>query len=289
MKKIFIILEVVIILAVVVIGGIVQYKKYQNDLGSSVRLFTYKNYKTAVRLKNSNIDVIILINKKNEISNLVFLTNNSKVLYNKNIEGNELEVGVEKIIKTLQDMSYIDDDLVIINYKDKAVFRRIVSIIDKSLQDKNIVIKIEKKQKNIQSLASEFNLSANKENKILSEVYYNKNLINDFIQEEDKKENQNDNKNKNINYQEYTDVVYKKLLDYKGQNGIVNQDISSKIDISKIPVDVDKNIYPEQDSWYYIKNGNIYAYIKVKIEGKIKDFCYNGSIDNVEEGVCNEG
>ena len=289
MKKIFIILEVVIILAVVVIGGIVQYKKYQNDLGSSVRLFTYKNYKTAVRLKNSNIDVIVLINKKNEISNLVFLTNNSKVLYNKNIEGNKLEVGVERIIKTLQDMSYIDDDLVIINYKDENVFKRIVSIIDKSLQDKNIVIKIEKKQKSIQSLASEFNLSVDKEDKILSEIYYNKNLINDFIQEEDKKEISNDNKNININYQEYTDVVYKKLLSYKDQNGIVNQDISSKIDISKIPVDIDKNIYPEQDSWYYIKNGNIYAYIKVKIEGKTKDFCYNGSIDNVEEGVCNDG
>lgn len=288
MKKIFRILEIVIILIVVVVGGIIQYKKYQNDLGSSVRLFTYRNYKTAVRLKNSDIDVIVLINKKNKISNLIFLTNNSKVLYNKNIEGNNLKLGIEKIIKTLQDMSYLGDDIVITNYKDKVVFRKVVSIINNFLQDNNIIIEIEKEQKNIQSLVSEFNLSSGKESKILSELYYNKNLIDDFVHEEDEKENQNDNKNTNINYQKYTDIVYKKLLDYKDENNIVNQDISSKIDISKIPIDIDRNIYPESDSWYYIKNGNIYAYIKVKMEGKIKDFCYNGSIDNVEEGVCNE-
>ena len=95
------------------------------------------------------------------------------------------------------------------------------------------------------------------------------------------------NKQPNINkIKEYSDSIYKKLEKYKENNSVVNQDIDdSKFPIQLIPSSTD-NYYADSDSWYYIKDSNIYAYIKLTIGKETYEYCYKGSIDNYQFGKC---
>jgi hypothetical protein len=54
-----------------------------------------------------------------------------------------------------------------------------------------------------------------------------------------------------------------------------------------IPGDDEFKYYPSINSWYYVKDKKVYAYIEFVIsDNKVKGYCYNGSIDLVKEGVC---
>ena len=56
--------------------------------------------------------------------------------------------------------------------------------------------------------------------------------------------------------------------------------------IQVIPADVDGKYYPSSNSWYYIQNGKIYAYIEFSEENKIYGYCYQGTIESRSKGVC---
>jgi hypothetical protein len=54
-----------------------------------------------------------------------------------------------------------------------------------------------------------------------------------------------------------------------------------------IPADDEFKYYPSINSWYYVNDKKVYAYIEFVIDdNNIKSYCYNGSIDLVKEGVC---
>ena len=81
--------------------------------------------------------------------------------------------------------------------------------------------------------------------------------------------------------------VYRRIEDYVSTNNIINKDRDDdKFLIQLIPADANDRYYPDENSWYYVENSHIYAYIEFKSTSKIYSFCYNGSIDEVKNGVC---
>ena len=83
----------------------------------------------------------------------------------------------------------------------------------------------------------------------------------------------------------YADSIYEKITKYKNDNQITNQEISSSnLPIYLIPADATGIIYPTLESWYYIEEGKVYAYIV--IEEEQYHFCYQGEINKVKEGEC---
>ena len=53
-----------------------------------------------------------------------------------------------------------------------------------------------------------------------------------------------------------------------------------------IPADEKANYYPNANSWYYIKEKKLYAYIEFGESNNKYGYCYKGSIDSIYEGEC---
>ena len=86
---------------------------------------------------------------------------------------------------------------------------------------------------------------------------------------------------------EYANNVYKKLENYVITNNIGEQDKNdTSLPINLIPASSDNAIYPNLDSWYYIKNKQVFAYIAIDTKDQTYGWCYNGGIDNYKEGEC---
>ena len=86
---------------------------------------------------------------------------------------------------------------------------------------------------------------------------------------------------------EYANNVYKKLENYVITNNIGEQDKNdTSLPINLIPASSDNTIYPNLDSWYYIKNKQVFAYIAIDTKDQTYGWCYNGGIDNYKEGEC---
>ena len=84
---------------------------------------------------------------------------------------------------------------------------------------------------------------------------------------------------------EAADHVYQKLSTYAKE--VSNQEKNSpNLLITDIPANAELTLYPTEESWYYIKEHKVYAYINFKLTSKSYDFCYNGSIENIKEGKC---
>jgi hypothetical protein len=92
--------------------------------------------------------------------------------------------------------------------------------------------------------------------------------------------------NKN-NSKKYTDNVYKKIEKYILENNIKNlKKNDTMLLINNIPADSDGKYYPTNNSWYYVDNGRVYAYIEIQNNESIYKYCYKGEIDLTNEGEC---
>ena len=79
--------------------------------------------------------------------------------------------------------------------------------------------------------------------------------------------------------------VYEKLSTYAID--VENQETNSTaLPIEKVPANKDLTIYPSSESWYYIKNHKVYAYINFTGLTDDYEFCYNGSIEKMKRGKC---
>ena len=84
-----------------------------------------------------------------------------------------------------------------------------------------------------------------------------------------------------------SDNVYKKIENYIIDNNISNLDKDNdKLLITLIPADTSNKYYPTSNSWYYIKDKKVYAYIELNEAGNYYRYCYKGSIDDIKEGAC---
>lgn len=235
----------------------------------------YKNYKTMIEFNyDSGEDFAIAVDDKNKVLTTLCLNDKSTFIGNIKYKNKNYKVVLKNTIKEFNKTKPISKSLNIIIYDKYKLVKSTKKIIKK-----NNNIKINIKKSKLKTKGKEFKFKDTKESRI---------LINLSIYSQDILNNKNKKSKKTVKLskekiKEYADNIYNKLLKYQKSNNIINQDINdNNIKISDIPAY--NNLYPDSDSWYYIKDSKVYAYIKFTIDKDIYSFCYQNN--SSKEGKC---
>lgn len=282
-KKIIVILEILIIgvafLAYTFKEAIPEYKK---SIGSSDKFINTDIYNKMYEFNIDNkINFSIIIDENNNIYHMFFFDKESTCLANKNIENNKLEEGLKKIYIGLIEKDYLTNtsNINIIRYDNKEnIIYDIVSNLNRFY---NIKGNINISDSTIENKINELKLDSIEESYLKDLDLYSKEYIR-------LTKNVVLSKEESINTREYSDNVYSKITNYMNMNGISNLNTNdTTLVINMIPGDEEHKYYPSINSWYYVKDKKVYAYIEFIInDNNVKGYCYEGSIDLVKEGVC---
>lgn len=285
MKKRIIIISIIVFVVAFISIGYIFYNTVLNDLSGNVKLDTDK-YLTSIEVKSKS-NFIIFINKKKKISNIIFLNGHSiKSLYKQNIEGKDISKGVELIVDKLKNSNEFNDDsnFQLIDYGNTNIYNEIKTEFNKEFVvygvDKAILDGKSSLEEKLESL--NYNIS-NDQKDNLKELYnHSLNMISkyrnmDFEEKQVKEED----------ISLYASNVYNKLLTYKGDIITQAKDSITGIDITTINAtgDYQNELYPSKDSWYYIENNQVFAYIKFDYNNKTYEYCFNGN-ENYTEDLC---
>ena len=274
MKKQYLI-EVAITMVLLV--GVVLFKflpEYRQEYGSSDSLI-YTDLSRLVEIKIDGIDFGYAYNDENKVRAIIFFNNNSTVLYNKNIENLSIDEALTKSLDVLYNNKMIRENsiITIIKYQEDSIDYK--SIVDNNLTNK-INYSYDEQISSLNTIKERFNISEEDTSRIIYRLIL-----------QSKEVARSSKNNDKTSYKEYTDNVYRQLVKYKDTNNIYNEEKDNHtIDISLIPADEDLTMFPTPNSYFYINEGMIFAYIEIDIEGNIISYCYNGNINNYDEGVC---
>ena len=274
MKKQYLI-EVAITMILLV--GVVLFKflpEYKQEYGSSDSLI-YTDLSRLVEIKIDGVDFGFAYNDKNKVRAIIFFNNNSTVLYNKNIENLSIDEALTKSLNILYNNKMIRENsiITIIKYQEDSIDYK--SIVDNNLTNK-INYSYDEQLSSLNTIKEKFNISEEDTSRIIYRLVLQSKEVARSAKNNDK-----------TSYKDYTDNVYRQLVKYKDTNNIYNEEKDNHtIDISLIPADEDLTMFPTPNSYFYINEGMIFAYIEIDIEGNIISYCYNGNINNYDEGVC---
>ena len=274
MKKQYLI-EVAITMVLLV--GVVLFKflpEYRQEYGSSDSLI-YTDLSKLVEIKIDGVDFGYAYNDENKVRAIIFFNNNSTVLYNKNIENLSIDEALTKSLDILYNNKLIRENsiITIIKYQEDSIDYK--SIVDNNLTNK-INYSYDEQLSSLNTIKERFNISEEDTSRIIYRLVL-----------QSKEVARSSKNNDKTSYKEYTDNVYRQLVKYKDTNNIYNEEKDNHtIDISLIPADEDLTMFPTPNSYFYINEGMIFAYIEIDIEGNIISYCYNGNINNYDEGVC---
>lgn len=256
-KKIVIILEV---LFVIIAFGYyilkIMIPEYREMYGSSDKLFSYSKYNSMYEfLYEDGTNFSIIVDKNGMVYHMFFFDKKSLSLYNHKIEGMSIKEAVNSIFSILGDRGNLN----IIYYEDNG--------ISKYINNPNIIYT----KSNVEDKCRLLGINVNDMDDMLSDMdFYSKEIIKYY------------KNNKDNEIREYCDSVYMIIEDYVRTNNITNLDINNT-DLLIHMIPTDEGLYPSTNSWYYVEDSKIYAYIEFNDDG----FCYKGSIDSVIEGMCN--
>lgn len=282
-KKIVFILEILIIIGLFIFYIFKEViPDYKKSIGSSDKFINSELYNKMFEFNIDNkINFSIIIDENNNIYHMLFFDKNSTCLANKNIENNKLEEGLKRIYICLLENKYLTNssNINIIRYdsNDEIIYDLVstlnkyysingsVKISDSTIEEKIINLKIES---NEESYLKDLDLYSKEYIRLTKNVILSK--------------------EESINTRKYSDNVYTKISNYVNMNGINNLEINdTTLVINMISGDDEYKYYPSVNSWYYVKDKKVYAYIEFIInDNNVKSYCYNGSIDLVKEGVC---
>ncbi len=284
-KKLIIIAEIVF---VVIAVGYYTVKElipdFKKQFGSSDRIVNPEKCTNIIEIKiNDDVDYIYLLDNEEKIYHIIFLSPSSLVLYNKNIENNNYDIVNKKSIEQFIKNNYLktDSKISVTRYNNDNYIKYKDSLLS-ILKYYNINTNIIENESDFVEMSKKIGVEPSSKSKMISELdYYSKELIN----------NNSNNNLKNIvldkeNSKKFSNNVYKKIEKYIQSNDIENMDMKdTRLIISSIPADDNAKYYPSINSWYYVKNRKIYAYIEFEENNKYS-YCYKGSIDSVYEGEC---
>ena len=249
----------------------------KQKFGSSDTFINSNLYNNMVELNIDDTNFILVLNIREKIYHIFFLESTSLVLYNKNIENNTIEDSINRTVELLieNDILKQDSSIVVTRYNDKS-YDTFINSFKSTLNKYHIDKEIIEKENTIDEKARELGISKD----LLDFDYYSKNISGIG-------KTQNNTTQVKSNYKELSKNVYKKIEEYVYNNNIDNlaQD-NSELLITYIPCDKSLKYYPTNSSWYYVENKKIYAYIEIDIDGIVKGYCYQGSIDLRSEGEC---
>lgn len=293
-EKILRILEIIIIL-IMMIGAIIfkfipEYKKTQ---GSSDSYIDIKKYQDIIEFEINDKPNFAIITDKSKILNILFFDQESSCLYNKNIENTTISEGIKQIVTLLIENNYIKQGYSITITKYQGIsYNQVKTVLTTELSNLRINATIIENEKTLQQKAKDLNITETDELAILKQLeIYSKNIIrrikNDVSSNPYNTPSVNEQQIDDDTSRHYTDTVYKKIEVYAKKNNIFNQEIDNQtLPINLIPANKEGTLYPDESSWYYIKEGEVYAYISITTENKNYSYCYQASIDDYKKGQC---
>lgn len=285
-NKLVIILEVLIIFGCFIFYLIgIAIPEYKESKGSSDRVISVVDYKGMYEFKlDSGINFMVVLDKRDFVYHLMFFDNNSQSLYNQNIENNNLDKALLKIIEILIKDDYLTNDtnLSIISYDiNKELLEN--SLI-KAYKKYNLNYNVSFSESNVQFKANMLGIrvQANHEDYIRNLDFYSKDFIRTFRADKVIKRIKNDFSNKSLNY---ALLVYEKLEE-ELDLGVISNSMTDVSGIILSSIKLDNDISPTTNSWFYVENDKIYAYVEFLDNNKKYGYCFNGSKDSVREGEC---
>ena len=286
-SRLTILILIVIIIIGIVIKGIPELKE---SLGSSDKFISKKDYEDMIEFNiNNNLNFALVIKDK-KTNHILMYNEKSVILYNKDIEDNSIKKSMNMIINLLINSNNLSQtsNIVLTSYENIYYNEVKQSLIDELKINNYNNITIQERQTTVEKKVKRLEIEYSKKDDLISKLdIFSKNIISRY------KTSSNDydtTKTKVISKEEakeYANNVYKKLENYVITNNIGEQDKdNTSLPINLIPASSDQTIYPNLNSWYYIKNKQVFAYIAIDTKEATYSWCYNGGIDNYKEGEC---
>lgn len=277
-KKRFLIEAILIFIALSYYVVFIEIPEIKKSLGSSDHFIDTKKYSYGLEIEiDQNTHFMFLFDQKNVVYHLFFLNSTSVSLYNQNIEGLEYQEAFQNTIMLLKQYGYLTSNSSIVLTKYGNISNIIISSFKKELSSN---IEIEENNSTLKELASSQGIFEEENSSILKNI-----AIRSFeISKENEEYYLNYEKNQISSFHTF---VFKKLEEYVSFyqiNTMDKENVEYKID--SIPVSwKDSILYPTTNSWYYVKDKKITAYIEFMIQNKKYGFCYQESI-YTGEGEC---
>ena len=286
-SRLTIIVLIVIIIVGIFLKGIPELKE---SLGSSDKFITEKNYEDMVEFDiNNNLNFAVVI-KSNKINHIFMFNEQSVILYNQDIENNSIKKSISMITNLLINSNNLtqSSQVTLTSYENKNYDEVKQSFINELKSNNFNNITILEKQTTIEKKVERLEIEYSKKDDLISKLdIYSKNIISSAKTTENTYSTTESKSISKEQAKEYANNVYKKLENYVITNNIGEQDKNdTSLPINLIPASSDNTIYPNLDSWYYIKNKQVFAYIAIDTKDQTYSWCYNGGIDNYKEGEC---
>ena len=286
-SRLTIIVLIVIIIVGIFLKGIPELKE---SLGSSDKFITKKNYDDMVEFDiNNNLNFAVVI-KSNKINHIFMFNEQSVILYNQDIENNSIKKSISMITNLLINSNNLtqSSQVTLTSYENKNYDEVKQSFINELKSNNFNNITILEKKTTIEKKVERLEIEYSKKDDLISKLdIYSKNIISSAKTTENTYSTMESKSISKEQAKEYANNVYKKLENYVITNNIGEQDKDdTSLPINLIPASSDNTIYPNLDSWYYIKNKQVFAYIAIDTKDQTYSWCYNGGIDNYKEGEC---
>ena len=284
-------LTIIVLIVIIIVGiflkGIPELKE---SLGSSDKFITEKNYEDMVEFDiNNNLNFAVVI-KSNKINHIFMFNEQSVILYNQDIENNSIKKSISMITNLLINSNNLTQtsQVTLTSYENKHYNEVKQSFINELKSNNFNNITILEKKTTIEKKVERLEIEYSKKDDLISKLdIYSKNIISSAKTTENTYSTTESKSISKEQAKEYANNVYKKLENYVITNNIGEQDKDdTSLPINLIPASSDNTIYPNLDSWYYIKNKQVFAYIAIDTKDQTYSWCYNGGIDNYKEGEC---
>ncbi len=282
-----------IVIAVLAISFINYWPNLKEDLKLLNTNIDYNNYQTMIEfdfLQNepstsneTGCNFSFIIDKNNKVSNILYFNSNATLIHNENIEKKSISKAIDLMIQKLYKEQMINNTtLVLTNYGSLETYSNIKEEINKYFVAYAINCEIKEETSTLLQKANELNINSTNEEKILSELNnYSLNIISNKKTKISVENNLTSNEVK-----KYADNVYEALQNYAITNNITNETTTD----ASVPIQLvssgNSEYYPNEESWYYIKENKVFAYIKFTRNNETFDYCYKGSKENYKEGKC---
>ena len=284
-KKVRILFEILF-----VVGAIIYYvvtiliPDIKENMGSSDSLISVKDYQNMVEIEiDSKIDFAMVINDQKEVYHLLFFHPNDYPLYNQNIEKETIPSSIHKSFEILNEYHYLtkDSKALVTRYGEKY-YSEFIEEFKKELSIYSIS-PIMEKESSLEEKVKALKIQENSLHPLRQLDFYSKDLMSSSQPIE---ESHGKNLTEDVALT-LSQTVYKKI-----ENQILMKSITamskeeSKMVVPLIPADEDGKYYPTVNSWFYVENGKVYAYIEFQELDNSYGFCYKGSLDLMQKGVC---
>lgn len=279
-KKIILIISFISIILLAIFFYI-AYKNAVAEITNNITLNT-DNYLTSVEV-NSKSDFILFINKKKKISNIIFLNSESVTsLYKKDIEKKDIEEGIKLIVDNLKTSNEFDSDLEfqLISYGNNDIY----SLIKEEFNKEFVIYGVNNVITEGSTTLEEKAAGRYKNQSEILKMLYDDSM--NIVSQNREKDNKSSNF-KEDNMATYALNVYKKLENYSVKITEQSKDSAEGMDITTLNStgDYTNELYANANSWYYVTNGVVYAYIEFNSNNKIYSYCFSGT-ESYKEGNC---